>query len=91
MAFRPSVSETYAGPAPDRRTLTDPSAVVEAMARDVVAARRGGVTGLVDLTEWGWTPAQVLRHAANAHALAGTVALQTQVAVEQLRRSGEEG
>ena len=72
MAFRPSASETDAGPAPDRRTLTDPSAVVEAMARDVIAARRGGVTGLVDLTEWGWTPAQVLRHAANAHALALT-------------------
>ena len=77
--------------APDRRTLTDPTTVVEAMARDVVAARRGGIAGLVDLTEWGWTPAQVMRHAANAHALAGTLALQTQVAVEQMRRSGGEG
>jgi len=60
--------------APDRRTLTDPATVVEAMARDVVSARRGGVAGLVDLTEWGWTPAQVMRHAANAHALALTPA-----------------
>lgn len=72
MAFRPS--ETDASPAQDRRTLTDPATVVEAMARDVVAARCGGVAGLVDLTEWGWTPAQVMRHAANAHALALTPA-----------------
>jgi hypothetical protein len=72
MAFRPSVSETKHQPVSDRRTLTDPTVIVEAMARDVVAARRDGIVGLVDLTECGWTPAQVMRHASAAHARAGS-------------------
>ena len=45
----------------DRRDMTDGSAIVERMARDVLAARRAGQYGLVDLTEHGWTVAQVMR------------------------------
>lgn len=59
----------------DRRGLTDPDAITSVMARDILAARREGIHGLVDLTEWGWTPAQVMRHASSAHALSTKAAL----------------
>lgn len=59
----------------DRRTLNQSAKIVETMARDILAARREGIHGLVDLTEWGWTPAQVMRHASSAHALSTKAAL----------------
>lgn len=59
-----------------RRGLKEPHGIIETMARDILAARREGITGLVDLTEYGWTPAQVMRHSASAHARANAPAFQ---------------
>ena len=71
----------------DRRDLTAPDTIVERMARDILAARREGVTGLVDLTEHGWTPAQAMRWGAPARDLAGTPAFATHDVVVRLRES----
>lgn len=71
----------------DRRDLTAPDAIVERMARDVLAARRAGVTGLVDLTEHGWTPAQAMRWGAPARDLAGTPTFATHDVVVRMRES----
>lgn len=74
-------------PIVDRRDLTDRSEIVEQMARDILAARREGISGLVDLTEAGWTLAQVVRWSPAAHDLAATPAFATQDVVERLRAS----
>jgi len=68
----------------DRRDMTERTAIVEQMARDVLAARRGGALGLVDLTEAGWSLAQVVRFGPAAHDLAATPAFATQDVVERL-------
>lgn len=70
------VSQPRAAPEVNQRDLTDPDVIVETMASDILAARREGISGLVDLTEYGWTPAQVIRHAASAHAQANAPAFQ---------------
>jgi hypothetical protein len=69
----------------DRQNLTNPVEIVERMARDIVAARRGGQYGLVDLTDSGWTRAQAMCWGPTAHGLAGSPAFLTQIEVERLR------
>lgn len=73
----------------DRRDMTDGSAIEERMARDILAARRAGQTGIVDLTEHGWTLAQAMRWGAIARELAGTVAFATHDVVVRLREQDE--
>ncbi len=69
----------------DSRDLAEES-IIERMARDILAARRGGQYGLVDLTDFGWTQAQAMRFGASARDLAGSPAFLTQIEVERLRR-----
>lgn len=69
----------------DRRDLTEPHEIRERMARDILAARREGITGPVDLTEHGWTAARVTRHGAPAHDLARDVHFVTRDVVERHR------
>lgn len=53
---------------PDRRQMTGRRAIVDCMARDIIAVRRRLCADHdVDLTECGWSPAQVTAHAAAAH------------------------
>ncbi|TBW38807.1 hypothetical protein EYW49_08955 [Siculibacillus lacustris] len=79
----PRAGETIA-----RRDLTDPAAIVDRMARDIVAARREGVHGLVDLTGFGWSGAQVMRHATAAHAASRHVGLMCVGAGERTHTIG---
>ncbi len=73
----------------DRRTITDPHAIVEQMAFDILAARRAGQYGtLVDLTEFGWTPAQAQRWRVSAHAAALDPRVATHDVVCRLRAGG---
>ena len=77
-----------AGATIDRRDLTDRAEIVERMARDILAARRDGQHGhLIDLTEFGWSPAQAMRWGTAAHEAARSPAIATQDAVERLRES----
>lgn len=71
----------------DRRDMTDGNEITERMARDVLRARRDGIVGPVDLTEHGWTPAQVQRWGAIARDLAATPAFATQDVVIRFRES----
>lgn len=69
----------------DRRFMTSPEAVVDRMARDILAARRDGQHGhLIDLTEFGWSQAQAMRWGTAAHEAARSAAVVTQDAVERL-------
>lgn len=69
----------------DRRSITEPTAIVESMARDILAARRDGRHAvLIDLTELGWTRAQAQRFGSQAHAAALDPRIATQDAVERL-------
>lgn len=69
----------------DRRSITEPTAIVESMARDILAARRDGQHAvLIDLTELGWTRAQAQRFGSQAHAAALDPRVATQDAVERL-------
>lgn len=69
----------------DRRSLTDAAAIVEHMARDILAARREGEhAALIDLTDRGWSPAQVMRFGSQAHAAARDPRIATHDAVERL-------
>lgn len=69
----------------ERRSITEPTAIVEHMARDILAARRDGEHGLlIDLTEFGWTRAQAQRFGSQAHAAALDPRVATQDAVERL-------
>ncbi len=73
------------GSAIARIDSTDPSEIVEAMARDILAARRDGRHAvLIDLTEFGWTRAQAQRFGSQAHAAALDPRVATQDAVERL-------
>lgn len=56
----------------DRRAIADPTMIVEAMAHDILSARQDGMLGLIDLTEHGWSLAQVGRYGAPAHDLAAS-------------------
>lgn len=85
VALRPRHLVPRTGDVVDRRDLTDPDAVVERMARDILAARCEGALGLIDLTEAGWTLAQAVRWGPTAHDLAATPAFATQDVVERLR------
>jgi len=82
-----ALDDAYAvAPAPlDRRAITDPGTIVEAMARDILAARRGGSLGLIDLTEHGWSLAQVGRYGAPAHDLAASLRFARIDLAERLR------
>ncbi len=51
----------------DRRDLTHGPAIVDRMARDILAARRAGEHGFVALSECGWTVAQAMRWGTAAH------------------------
>lgn len=75
----------------DRRDLTEPHEIIERMARDILAARREGVAGLVDLTEHGWTQAQATRWGCAARDLAASPGFAAQDVVERLRASEEAG
>lgn len=76
------------GAAIDRRDLTDRTEIVERMARDILAARREGRYGpLIDLTEYGWTPAQAMRWGTAAHAAASDPRTATQDVVDRLAAS----
>lgn len=79
------------GSAIARIDLTDPSEIVEHMARDILAARRDGRHAvLIDLTEFGWTRAQAMRFGSQAHAAALDPRVATQDVVERLAaRKGE--
>lgn len=69
----------------DRRSITEPAAIVECMARDILSARRDGQHAvLIDLTELGWTRAQAMRFGSQAHAAASDPRVATQDAVERL-------
>lgn len=68
-----------------RRSITEPAAIVEHMARDILATRRDGRHAvLIDLTEFGWTRAQTMRFGSQAHAAASDPRVATQDAVERL-------
>ncbi len=84
-APRPAPSDETPPAIIDRRSITEPTAIVESMARDILAARRSGQHGvLVDLTEFGWTRAQAQRFGSQAHAAALDPRVATQDAVERL-------
>lgn len=75
----------------DRRDLTDPTEIIERMARDILAARREGNFGLIDLTDHGWTQAQAMRHGATARDLAASPAFATHdVVVRMLEQEAAE-
>lgn len=61
----------------DRRDMTDRRDIAERMARDILRARRGGQIGPIDLTEYGWTPAQAMRFGPAARDMAIDVAFAT--------------
>lgn len=77
----------------DRRAITDPDAIVEAMMRDILSARRDGRHAvLIDLTEHGWSPAQAQRFGSQAHAAALDPRVVTQDTVIRLmEREGRHG
>lgn len=85
VALRPLRLVPRAGDIVDRRDLTNHDEIVERMAHDILAARREGALGLIDLTEAGWTLAQSVRWGPAAHDLAATPAFATQDVVERLR------
>lgn len=85
------VTDPAPAPLADRRDMTDAPAIVERMARDILAARRDGEHGPVDLTERGWTVAQAMRWGAQARDLAATPAFATQDVVTRMREVEEAG
>lgn len=85
MAERPR-HVSLVGTSLDRRDLTHGPSIVEHMARDILAARRAGEHGFVDLSECGWTIAQAMRWGPAAHDLAVTPDFASHAAAGPLER-----
>lgn len=80
------------GMAVNRRDLTEPAEIIERMARDILAARREGIQSvIVDLTEHGWSIAQVMRWGSQAHVAAHDPRIATQDAVERFVAGDRDG